>query len=378
MLALSVALAVVFFVGGGWYFSGQIYNDGLKVNPSTPSYGQEVVAVGKDTVSIADRGDEQPVLDGHDVWGLRWRAASGAEDEVGYGQITGDGTGSDNVTRQLTVMTGRPPVPGDKVDLDRSAFPEDTTVALGQPAQEVRYGSAEYPAWYVPGTGSRWAVLVHGKGESRSEMLRLMRSTVKAGLPSLAITYRNDPGVTQDPSAMYQYGRTEWHDLDAAVGYALDNGADDVVLVGASMGGATIASYLRHVPNAPVSALVLDAPMLDFGETVSYGASQRSLPLFGHVPEALTWTAKQIAARRYGVRWSQVDYIHDSGWLHVPTLVVHGDADKTAPLDLSQQLKAAHPALVSLVVFPGAGHVASWNADPARYDAMVTGFLNQG
>ncbi len=378
LVILGVVLAVLLFGGGGWHFSSQIHADGLEVRPSTPSYGQQVVSAVRGTVTIADPADEQPVLDGDDVWGLRWGNAPDLQRVVGYGQISGDGTGVDAVTRRLTVLTGRPPAEGDLVDLDRSAFPEDPEVAVRRPVREVTYGPEKFPAWYVPGVDKSWAILVHGKGADRTEVLRMMRSTVAAGMPSLAITYRNDAGVRQDESGMYQFGRTEWADLDAAVGYAQDHGADEIVLVGASMGGAIIASYLRHVPDAPVAALVLDSPMLDFGQTVSYGASQRPLPVFGHVPEALTWTAKQIAALRYGVDWSDVDYLEDSSWLEgVPTLVVHGSQDETVPVTLSEQLTAAHPEEVDLMVVPGAGHVASWNADPDAYDATLANFLHR-
>lgn len=374
---LAVLLALIFFGRGGWYFSGQIYVDGLQVRRSGYDYGQEVIAASGGTVTIADPADEQPLLDRDDVWGLRWRHPSGSEDAVGFGQISGDGTGGDDVTRRLEVLVGQPPEPGDVVDLDRSGFPEDPEVALGRPVEEVSYGSGAFPAWYVPGDGSTWAVLVHGKGADRTEMLRMMRTTVSDGMPSLAITYRNDVGVLQDESGIYQFGRTEWPELDEAVRYAQDNGAQDVVLVGASMGGAIIASYLRNVPDAPVSAVVLDSPMLDFGQAVSYGASQRTLPVLGRVPEALTWTAKQIAALRYDVDWSDLDYLEDSSWLDVPTLLVHGSEDKTVPVTLSQQLAEAHPDEVDLVVVPGAGHMASWNADPDGYDAALAGFLDR-
>ena len=102
------------------------------------------------------------------------------------------------------------------------------------------------------------------------------------------------------------------------------------------MGGGIIASYLRHEPEAPVAGVVLDSPMLDFGETVSYGAEQEPLPLFGHVPAPLTWTAKQLTALRYGVDWAATDYLDDTGWLDAPALVIHGSDDTTVPLRTSE------------------------------------------
>jgi pimeloyl-ACP methyl ester carboxylesterase len=367
---LLVLLVLLFFLGGGWYFSGQVHADGLQVEHPRPSYGQEVVAVGDGTITIADPADEEPVLDGDAVYGLEW--------EGGYGQISGDGTGADDVTRDFVLLSGAPPHEGTVVSPDRPAF-SDPAVALGRDVEDVTFDSDLGPldAWYVPGSSDTWAVLVHGKGGERAEMLRTMRTTVDAGLPSLAITYRNDAGAPADPSGLYQFGRTEWRDLDAAVGYATDHGAREVVLVGASMGGGIIAAYLRNTPDAPVAGVVLDSPMLDFGETVSYGAEQEPLPVLGHVPAPLTWTAKQFTSLRYGVDWATTDYLDDPGWLTVPALVFHGAADSTVPLRTSEQLEASHPDLVTLQVVPGAEHVESWNVDPATYDAEVARFLRR-
>lgn len=368
LAGLLVLLVLAFFLGGGWYFSGQVYADGLEVRHPGPSYGQEVVAVGDGTITIADPADEEPVLDGDAVYGLEWPG--------GYGQISGDGTGEDEVTRDFVVLSGRPPKAGTVVSPDRPAF-ADPSPALDRPVEEVTFTSegGELDAWFVPGASRTWAILVHGKGGSRAEMLRAMRTTVDAGMPSLDITYRNDAGAPRDPSGIYQFGRTEWRDLDAAVGYATQHGADRVVLVGASMGGGIIASYLRHTPDAPVAGLVLDSPMLDFGETVSYGAEQEPLPLFGHVPAPLTWTAKQLTSLRFGVDWAATDYLDDTGWLRVPALVLHGSDDTTVPLRTSEELRDDRPDRVSLVVVPGAEHVESWNVDPAAYDGAVAGFL---
>jgi hypothetical protein len=40
-----------------------------------------------------------------------------------------------------------------------------------------------------------------------------------------------------------------------------------------------------------------------------------------------------------------------------------------------QRLAAVRPELVTLLRFPGADHVESWNADRSRYEQAVRGFL---
>lgn len=368
----AVALVVLVGAGSAWYIADRIHTDALQVRLGV---GQTVAMALRGTTATVTSTEPAAllILRADETTGVRWPG--------GYVQLHGAPTRllGDGAVRQARLLAGTRPRATVHGVLDRSAFPADPRVALGRPVAEVTYPIAGGTArsWFVPGRGATWAILVHGKGTTPVEMARLMRVTVAAGLPSLAITYRNDPGLPPDPSHQFQYGSTEWRDLARAVDYARAHGAAHVDLVGVSMGGAIIASYLRHRPDAPVSAVVLDSPMLSFEHTVDYGVSQQSMPLLGHVPSLLTWAAEQIVGLRYHVDWAAMDYLSDSSWVRAPTLVVHGDRDLTAPLADSRRLAAAHPALVRLVVFHGVEHVASWNHDARRYAATVGAFLAQ-
>lgn len=372
-LALVVVTAV-FLLGGGWYFSDQIRADALEVDPATDEMTLQVVSASATSVTLVESGSEQDPLRGDDVYGLAW--------PTGYGQVSGvpDVTGSE-VTRRFVLLSGAAPTPGQPATLDRDAFPDQPAVALDGPIRQVTYSSpaGELSAWLAPGDDSTWAILIHGQRASRDEVLRAMRVTTSVGMPSLAITYRNDQGAPGDPSGFYGFGSTEWRDLEGAVRYATDHGADKVVLVGYSMGGAIAAAFLEHSTRTDdVAAVVFDAPMLDFGATINHKAADRELPLIGlPLPPPLTWTAKQIAGVRFDVDWDEVNYLDDSDWLTVPTLVFHGDHDATVPLSTSQQLADAHTQLVSLVVVPGAEHVASWNSAPSDYDQTLETFLTE-
>lgn len=266
----------------------------------------------------------------------------------------------------------------------------DGPVPAGAEVVTYRCAGGDCPAWYVPGEGRTWAILLHGRGASRAEPLHGLAGAVRAHLPALDITYRNDAAAPRDPSGFYRYGATEWADLAGAVAYAREHGAAHAVLFGYSMGGAVVASYLRHVDAGDagergdtgdgagddfVRGVVLDAPMLDFGATVDFEASHRSLPLVGlPIPGSLVATAKAIAGARWDVDWDALDYV-GSDWLHVPALVFHGGADQTVPPSTSKSFAAANGDAVHLVLTPGAGHVDSWQLDPAGYDRALDEFL---
>jgi alpha-beta hydrolase superfamily lysophospholipase len=210
------------------------------------------------------------------------------------------------------------------------------------------------------------------------DVVRFLPALRTAGYRSLTITYRNDPGAPEDPSGRLRYGLTEWEDLEAAVRYALDEGARDVAMYGDSMGGGVIAAFLQRSKLASsVSALVLDAPMLNFSQTVDDNASRE--PLIGPIklPSSLTAVAKRIAAWRYGVDWGALDYLATPEIYDMPILVFHGTADTTVPIGTSEELHQLRPDTVTLVRCQDANHIECWNLDPGAFDRRMVGFLDR-
>ena len=83
-----------------------------------------------------------------------------------------------------------------------------------------------------------------------------------------------------------------------------------------------------------------------------------------------------VAEVRFDVDFDAWNYIARLGELgSVPILTIHGDRDSTIPLQVSVDLATARPDLVTMEVFEGAEHMASWNVDSDRYETVVTEFL---
>ena len=372
-LAVLLVLAAVFYLGGGWYFSGRLYQLGLSgaaKRAATPTYHLSVAAVAPGTVTLGVPADPDQLLT-PGVWGLQW--------PTGYGQVStilarGQGT----VTRAFHQLTGRPLAAGAGVALDNKAFPQNPRVGLGLPFQGVTYRGplGSYPAWLVPGARDTWAILVHGNAMDRLDTIKVVPALHRLGLPVLMISYRNDAGAPPDPSGMLRYGLTEWQDLAAAAQYALGHGARRLLLVGYSMGGAIVISFLGRSPLAGrVVGVVLDSPMTDFGRAVDHGASRESLPLVGlPLPQSLTDVAKWVASWRYGVDWPSLDYLRGAAKLQPPILLFQGTTDQTVPAATSDELaRLAHD--VTYVRVAGADHLDSWNLNPARYNRAVQAFV---
>ena len=234
-------------------------------------------------------------------------------------------------------------------------------------------------AWYLPANGTTWVIHIHGKGATPAEAEPMFAPLQDAGYPQLAITYRNDDGQPKDPSGYYQYGATEWEDVAGAVDYAVENGAERIVLNGYSTGGAHALSFMYRQSLDTVSGVMLDSPNLDLGETIDFAASQRELPLLPfNVPPTLSAVAQFFTSLRIDVNWKSLDYVERSAVsLRQPVLIHHGTEDLTVPVTESIELAEAQPDLVQLIQVEGADHVGSFDADPDKYLAEVLGFLQE-
>jgi dienelactone hydrolase len=374
-VVLVLVLGLVFFAGGGWFYSGEIRDGALaSVPPGPPELQTRVLAVGDATITLARDPRSPEALTTPGTWGLIWQG--------GYGRLGAiRSQAGDRIERAFRRLQGPEPRPGELTAVDGYAWPADPALAAGRPAREVTYPSplGPVPAWRVDGRRDTWVILVHGYNAARTETLRTLAAVAAQGFPALAIGYRNDPGAPRTPDGLRHWGATEWRDLEAATRYALGQGAAGVVLAGSSMGGAVVASFLLSSPLAArVRGVVLDAPALDLGAVIDEGAEDRELPVLGTpVPPALTEVAKGIAGFRYDLDWGDLDYVDRAGGLAAPVLLFHQAGDPTVPVAISERLARTHPDLVTFERFGGDGHVQSWNVDRPRYERALRAFLDR-
>jgi len=352
--------------GGGWYLSDVLRDGGLLPDRDEPALDLEVVALseGRITLRTTPETDDDGDWRSDGIWGL--------ESDAGYDQVGLILEATEGqVVREFIPLTDDL-TNGEMVRLDSFAFPDDPRKALGIPFEDVSFSSplGEFPAWLVDGTGDTWAIFVHGRGANRREALRMLPAVAGLGLPCLVITYRNDLDAPASEDGMYRFGLTEWEDVEGAARYATENGAEGLVLVGYSMGGGIVTSFLYESTLAErVRGAILDAPMLDFGATVDLGARLRGYPGF------IATIGKIVSGFRFDVDWKALDYLKRVEELTVPILLFHGDADERVPLETSDALAEARSDIVEYVRIAGAGHVRVWNKDPAAYEEAVSSFI---
>jgi pimeloyl-ACP methyl ester carboxylesterase len=359
-----IGLALV--VGVGWYYSSLLHNDALKPDYTADDLNLEVIRVEGDRIVLAERaGENVDDLDDEERWGL--------DAAAGYGHVGATLAVNDNeVTREFELLTGSVS-PGDYARLDSFAYEGDPQSARGLDFRNVAVPSplGELPAWKLDGTSDTWVIFVHGWRSDREEALRILPVVSALGYSSLVITYRNDEGAPPSADGLIRFGATEWQDLEAAVDYAVDEGAGAVILYGYSTGGGIAVSFLERSDRADVViGAVLDAPLLSFGAVIDYQGERRGIPGF------IVAIGKQFATWRFDLDWAEMDHLSHLDRLDVPILLFHGDDDDVVPLETSERLAWQRGDLVRFNVAEGAGHVRSWNVDPEAYEQEVRGFLN--
>lgn len=372
LLAILGVIILALFLVVAWYYSGEIESGALEPPTSEPaSLDWEVIASDPSTVTLlgspsTDQAGEEGLS------ALRWENDYARSDRLISSTETGQGLED---LRSLESAQPVPPVGTDaRVDVYYWQDPND----IGVETELVTYRSdiGSFPAWYIPGTSDTWAIVVHGKGGTLEEALRIIPVLSELGHPILVINYRNDVGQPRDPSGYHTYGQTDWVDIAGAVRYANENGAADHILVGYSYAGSMVASYLTQSPLRNFTrAVILDSPVLSFSDTVDYRASLTNLPLLPvKLPQVLTNFAKWISAWRFDVDWTATDYLDQTNNIHAPMLIFHGTEDVAVPHSTSAEMASLRPDIVTLVT-TAAGHTRSWNLAPDAYEAAITEFL---
>jgi uncharacterized protein len=360
VIALLVALAAVAVT---WNFSS------VALVPDHHDWPLEVtvedVKPGRITLS-SGHNSEQPGL-----YGLDWQTGHAI---VGSVLSEGDGT----VTRQLSHVRGYL-VPGTHVGLDSHVYSGDPGQSLGLPFRTIGVPDqlGPMPAWLIPAAPGApsaahrtWAIVVHGHNDNRQNDLRIAPTLRQTGLTSLLISYRNDLGAPKSLDGLYHLGETEWVDLQAAVRYALAHGARRVVLIGYSMGGELITQFMqRSRLSSDISALVLDAPVLDWPPLFEYNAEQMGLP--GFLGEPVEW----MIDARVSPDWDNLDALQHPEDFHLPILLFHSTEDELVPISTSDDFAAKLPRWVTYYRVPIVGHTESWNLNPRLYNRRLQGFL---
>lgn len=266
-----------------------------------------------------------------------------------------------------------------------AAYHHPSAIGVAADDVEIEVEGGTAPAWLIraeaAATAPVWAIMVHGRGATRMECLRAVRTAKELGLDSLLVSYRNDGLAPSALDGRYGLGSTEWRDVEAAIGYALDHGAREVVLFGWSMGGAIslqAADLSKH--RQRIRALVLDAPVINWVNVMAHHAQVNRIPynvgrygqlMLGHP------LGRRLTGLAAPVNLKAMDWEARAVELRTPTLLIHSVDDEYVPFEPSASLAEKNPDMVTFEAFHGSRHTKEWNVDPEKWERMVRSWLLQ-
>jgi hypothetical protein len=391
-----ILLILIALGGSGWFFSGVIYEGAL--NPEFND--SQNIGTAEDRVIVLEVSNNSITLNiEEELWGpLLEKGVYGIIGQNGdavIGKIMS--TEGTVVKRELISLNGTI-VEGDRIRgtslvvrdenneykiLGTSGWSGQASEGVYTPKsvsnldyETIYYESnlGKFPAYLTNDGDVGIVIFVHGfRGDYSREVFAKMRAgeIVDMGYRSMIISYRNDKGLPKDPSGIFQYGTTEWQDIDAAINKALEF-TDNVVLFGTSGGGGPISSWLENVGDEnKVKGIIYEAPVINFWKSVEVNGAAR----YPWVPKQLFGYFKIVTEVRYGVDFQKMDFTEAVINSDIPVLLFHGDDDEWVPVEMSDLIAESRVNNLTYIRYENVGHVTSWNADPDNYVYQLKTFL---
>jgi pimeloyl-ACP methyl ester carboxylesterase len=231
------------------------------------------------------------------------------------------------------------------------------------------------------------AVFIHGWPLSHEMWEYQVTELYKQGVRCISYDRRGF-GKSSKPESSYDYD-TLAADLNAVIEQL---GLDDVTLLGFSMGGGEAVRYLSTYGTQRVSKIVLVSAVTpymlkttdneygidrevfaemmdgmkqdriafldDFGKAF-FGVNLVNHPVSAPLLEyyrTLASLASPIATQECAISFSSTDFRKDVSAIDIPTLIIHGDADKTVPIQSSGDRTSDLLPDAKYIVYEGEPH----------------------
>lgn len=201
-------------------------------------------------------------------------------------------------------------------------------------------------AWYGRAKPGKPTLLYfHGNAGALVNRADQIVSYMARGFGVFMLSYRGFGGSTGAPTQVDNVADARLA-YDALIGDGVP--ARDMIVYGESLGTGVAVQLLASDGGLPARGLVLDSPFTSIVE--------RAGQLYPWLPVSLalrdTYRSDRAIAN-----------------VHVPLLIVHGEADSTVPVEMGRQLFALANEPKKLVTIAGAGH--SNHADFGSYTVII-------
>jgi len=210
--------------------------------------------------------------------------------------------------------------------------------------------------WWVPSDDPHSGTLLylHGNAANVAANLDHVLRLRSAGLNVFIIDYRGYGLSTGGPpreKLLYEDAERAWQYLVAERNIPPAH----IAIYGHSLGSAVAIDLASKHPEA--GALITEGALTSIADVADRFSFTAYLPV------------RLILTERF-------DSISKIGAIHLPTLILHGEADRMNPPLSARRLYDAAPGPKQLALIAGGGHEDSAEVNPTAYFAALNGFLS--
>ncbi len=218
---------------------------------------------------------------------------------------------------------------------------------------------------------SKWAIVVHGYGDSAAGMIRWNRNFFEKGYNVMA------PDLRGHGESEGDYIGMGWDDRLDLLGWmnrvlSIDSDAE-IVFFGVSMGAATVMAVSGEELPANVKVIVEDCGYTSVSDVFSYQLSD----LFKLPDFPVMNAANSVTRIRAGYDLYKASAVNQVKKSKTPILFIHGDQDTFVPFEMLDIVYQAANVEKDKVVIPGAEHADAVYVAPTLYWNSIWKFVDQ-
>lgn len=221
---------------------------------------------------------------------------------------------------------------------------------------------------YYDNGSKRTAILFHGIGaEVYTNLSSQARFMYQNGFNVLLCCHR---AHTPSGGHWTTIGLKEQYDVITWTRWAEEHGAEDILLYGVSMGGASVAYASDKLGGTRVRAAVIDSGFYSVYEQMLRDAAKMHIP-------GLMVPAQRILAKLFlhvDLKSNTADSLKNS---EVPVLFIHGTGDETVECKWGRLNYEVCASPKELLIVEGAPHTLNLLYDEKTVGKALTGFIDK-
>ena len=233
-------------------------------------------------------------------------------------------------------------------------------------------------AFRLDGDASKWVIHIHGRKASYAETLRNAQQFESLGFTQLAISHESDDkpfGLGKRRTAL---GEREWRQVSSAVDYARNNGAQNIILFGWSLGGLFINQFLKMSSDlSKVRAVIFDSPLLDYRSTLQLqaGRSGYARDLADRVIRVLKCSPMIPLLGFSNVDVARLSSLDEPLPNSIPALLFFSSNDGFVSMNGVYRYRELNPKTKLVEIF-GARHCRLFNENLNKYQKEIGKFID--